>query len=166
MERRTPGALPSGFFVFTASADRAAGKLAVALLRLGPIRLACAGTTAFNKAKADYNGTKAGYNQQVAAYNAAKAARNTNLPAVQSAIWQVTSNRNVSSSDAAFDLLVDNLSANPKVYFARGYTDRFAGIQLITPVQQYGGKNGKPALPLTQSFVFATGAAPSPALGL
>ncbi|PZQ42179.1 MAG: hypothetical protein DI570_29865, partial [Phenylobacterium zucineum] len=35
-------------------------------------------------------------------------------------------------------------------------------IELITPVQQYGGKNGRTPLPLTQSFVFGTGAIPEP----
>lgn len=121
-----------------------------------------AGTAQFNQAKSAYNTAKSAYNQQVAAYNAAKTARNTNLSAVQAAIWQVTSNRNVTSSDGAFDMLVDNLTSNPTGNFVSGYTDRFAGIQLITPVQQYGGRNGTTPLALTQSFVFATGAVPEP----
>lgn len=122
-----------------------------------------AGTNAFNAAKTAYNNAKAAYDAQVAAYSTAVSARNTRLAAVQSAIWQVSSNRNVTSSDAAFDLLVDNLSgANLTDYFANNYGNGDYGITLITPVQQYGGRNGTTPLALTQSFVFAAGAAPEP----
>ncbi|MEW5684431.1 MAG: PEPxxWA-CTERM sorting domain-containing protein [Pseudomonadota bacterium] len=122
-----------------------------------------AGTAAYNKAKSDYNAAKTAYNNAVSAFNAAKTKRNTLLSAVQGAIWQVVSNRNVYSNDNAFDQLVDKLSAAPAANFDAGYTVRFAGIDLITPVQQYGGKYGKTPLPLTQSFVFGTGAVPEPA---
>jgi len=124
-----------------------------------------AGTTAYNNAKAAYNARKAAATQAVADYNAAVAARYTRLSAVQGAIWQVASNRNVTSTnhDAAFDLLVDNLSgANLTDYFYNGLGDGDFGFTLITPVQQYGGKYGKTPLSLTQSFVFATGAVPEP----
>lgn len=121
-----------------------------------------AGTTAFNNAKAAYNTAKSAHNTALAAYNAAVTARNTRLSAVQGAIWQVASNRNVSSNDGAFDLLVDNLSsANLTDYFT-GVSGRDYGFELITPVQQYGGRNGTTPLALTQSFVFATGAVPEP----
>lgn len=122
-----------------------------------------AGTTAYNNAKAAYNGRKAASTQAFASYNAAVAARNLRLSAVQGAIWQVTSNRNVSSSDAAFDLLVDNLSGNHLTdFFYNGYGDGDHGFTLITPIQQFGGKYGTTPLALTQSFVFATGAVPEP----
>ncbi|WP_293354405.1 PEPxxWA-CTERM sorting domain-containing protein [Phenylobacterium sp.] len=122
-----------------------------------------AGTTAYNNAKAAYNAAKAAYNTALAAYNTAVSTRYTRLQAVQGAIWQVASNRNVSSSDSSFDLLVDNLSsANLTDFFVGGYGDGDYGFTLITPVQQYGGWNGKTPLALTQSFVFATGAVPEP----
>ena len=121
-----------------------------------------AGTTAYNNAKKAYDGRKAAYNTALATYNTAVSNRYMRLAAVQSAIWQVASNRNVTSTDSVFDQLVDNLSgAHLTDYFA-GVTGRDYGITLITPVQQYGGKNGKTPLALTQSFVFATGAVPEP----
>ena len=67
------------------------------------------------------------------------------LSAVQSAIWQVASNRNVTSSNSAFDLLVDNLSTNPTANFGP-YNLVNDHYTLITPVQQYNN---------TQAFVFA-----------
>lgn len=121
-----------------------------------------AGTTAYNNAKAAYNSAKSAHNTAVAAYNSAVSLRNTRLSAVQGAIWQVASNRNVSSNDGAFDLLVDNLSGANMTDFFTGVSTRDYGIQLITPVQQYGGRNGRTPLALTQSFVFATGAVPEP----
>lgn len=121
-----------------------------------------AGTTAFNNAKAAYNSAKSAHNTAVAAYNSAVSLRNTRLSAVQGAIWQVASNRNVSSNDGAFDLLVDNLSGEHLTDYFTGVSTRDYGIQLITPVQQYGGRNGRTPLALTQSFVFATGAVPEP----
>jgi hypothetical protein len=124
-----------------------------------------AGTNAYNTAKAAYNARKTANTQAVAAYNAAVSARFTRLSAVQGAIWQVASNRNVTSTnhDAAFDLLVDNLSGDHLTdFFFNGYGDGDYGFTLITPTQLYGGKYGKTPLALTQSFVFATGAVPEP----
>lgn len=121
-----------------------------------------AGSTAYNNAKAAYNSAKSAHNTAVAAYNSAVSLRNTRLSAVQGAIWQVASNRNVSSNDGAFDLLVDNLSGEHLTDYFTGVSTRDYGIQLITPVQQYGGRNGRTPLALTQSFVFATGAVPEP----
>jgi hypothetical protein len=75
------------------------------------------------------------------------------LAAVQAAIWQVSSNRNVFSSNATFDALVDNLSGdNLQAYFG-GYAPEESTFTLITPVQTYSAA-GAP-LPLTQSFVIA-----------
>jgi hypothetical protein len=122
-----------------------------------------AGTAAYNAAHAAFVADKAAHNAAVTAYNAAVADRFMRLDAVQSAIWQVVSNRDVTSSDKAFDLLVDHLSANPTAWFGPGYTADDYGFKLITPVQQYGGRGGKTPLPLTQSFVFATGPVPEPA---
>ena len=67
------------------------------------------------------------------------------LSAVQAAIWQVASNRNVTSSNATFDLLVDNLTSNPGANFGP-YNIVNNHYTLITPVQQYNN---------TQAFVFA-----------
>lgn len=124
-----------------------------------------AGTAAYNAAKSGYDARKSAYNQALAQYNAAVDARYMRLAAVQSAIWQVASNRDVTSTnhDATFDQLVDNLSgAHLTNYFFGGDGSYDYGITLITPVQQYGGKYGKTPLALTQSFVFATGAVPEP----
>ena len=80
-----------------------------------------AGTAAFNAANAAYNSARTSYNTALALYNTRVSTRNTRLSAVQSAIWQVMSNRNVTSlnHDLAFDLLVDNLSGNHLTnYFA------------------------------------------------
>lgn len=121
-----------------------------------------AGTSQYNAALASYNAAKGSYDTQLAAYNAAVAARNTTLSAVQGAIWQVVSNRDVTSvkSDAVFDKLVDDLSGdNLTNFFAGNYAQGMA-YKLITPVQQYGGKNGTTPLSLTQSFAFAE--APEP----
>lgn len=124
-----------------------------------------AGTAAYNAAKSGYDARKAAYNQALADYNAAANARYMRLSAVQSAIWQVSSNRDVTSTngDSAFDQLVDNLSGSQLTnYFVGGNGSLDYGITLITPVQQYGGKYGTTPLKLTQSFVFATGAVPEP----
>jgi len=123
-----------------------------------------AGTTAYNNAKKAYDTRKAAYNTAVATYNTAVNDRYMRLAAVQSAIWQVASNRNVTSlnHDTVFDTLVDNLSGSHLTDYFAGVTGRDYGITLITPVQQYGGKYGKTPLALTQSFVFATGAVPEP----
>jgi hypothetical protein len=116
------------------------------------------GTSAYNAALAIYNAAKTAHTNAVNAYNAAVSDRFTRLSAVQGAIWQVSSNRDVTSvnGDAAFDLLVDNLSgANLTDYFVGGDGHLRSGIQLITPVQKFGGRNGLTPLALTQSFVFA-----------
>lgn len=126
-----------------------------------------AGTTAYNAAVAGWNAAKGAHNAKVTAYNAAVSTRYTRLSAVQSAIWQVVSNRNVTSvtSDAAFDLLVDNLSGDHLTdYFAGGYGPQGQAITLITPVPQFGGKTGKTLLTPTQSFVYAE--VPEPATWL
>jgi hypothetical protein len=117
-----------------------------------------AGTAAFNAALAAYNAAKTAHTNATTAYNTAVANRYTRLSAIQGAIWQVSSNRDVTSvnADAAFDLLVDNLSGDHLTdYFTGGYGHVRQGIQLITPVQQFGGRNGRTPLVLTQSFVFA-----------
>lgn len=123
-----------------------------------------AGLALYNAALATYNGAKAAHTAKVTAYNTAVITRYTRLSAVQAAIWQVASNRNVTSvtPDAAFDLLVDNLSGPSLTsFFAGGYGPQGHNYTLLTPVQQFGGKNGKTKLPLTQSFVSA--AIPEPA---
>lgn len=126
-----------------------------------------AGTAAYNSALSSYNTAKSAHTAATNAYNAAVSLRYTRLSAVQSAIWQVVSNRNVTSAnnDAAFDLLVDNLSGDHLTdYFAAGLGDKWHKYSLITPVQQYGGKNGTTKLALTQSF--ATAAIPEPGVWL
>jgi hypothetical protein len=115
-----------------------------------------AGTAAYNAAKAAYNAAKAAHNAAVSAYNAAVSTRYMRLSAVQAAIWQVASNRNVTSNDSVFDQLVDNLSgAHLENYFFGGYAPEGSAVTLITPIQQYGGRNGRTPLALTQSFVIA-----------
>ena len=81
---------------------------------------------------------------------------------MQSAIWQVASNLNVTSinHDTAFDLLVDNLSgSHPSNYF-NSFSDGGYDYELITPVPVRDSRGR--LLAATQSFVFATGA-PEPA---
>ncbi|MBL8771529.1 MAG: PEP-CTERM sorting domain-containing protein [Phenylobacterium sp.] len=116
-----------------------------------------AGTAAYNAALAAYNAAKAAHTAATNAYNAAVSTRFTRLSAVQGAIWQVVSNRNVTSvnGDAAFDLLVDQLSSDNLTDYLTGVGHVRQGFQLITPVQQFGGRNGRTPLPLTQSFVIA-----------
>jgi hypothetical protein len=126
-----------------------------------------AGTHAYNTALAIYNADKAAHDTAVANYNTAVNARYTLLSAVQSAIWQVVSDRNVTSTnhDHSFDNLVDDLSGdNLTNYFTGGYGPEGSDFTLITPVQLYGGRNGTTPLALTQSFAIAGGGAvPEPA---
>lgn len=115
-----------------------------------------AGNAQYAAALGVYNTAKAAYNAQVTAYNARVSDRYMRLAAVQSAIWQVTSNRNVYSNngDAAFDALVDNLSgASLQNYFVGGYGPQGHAYHLITPVQTYDSRGR--AKPLTQSFAVA-----------
>lgn len=120
------------------------------------------GTAAFNAATATYNSALSAHNTAVALYNIRVSTRNTRLSAVQGAIWQVMSNRNVFSNDATFDLLVDNLSGNHLTnYFAGGYGPQGHAITILNPVQLFGGRNGTTPLALTQSFAVA--AVPEPA---
>lgn len=117
-----------------------------------------AGSTAYNNALSLYNQHLAAHNAAVSAYNAAVSLRYTRMAAVQSAIWQVMSNRDVTSTnhDTSFDTLVDNLSGNHLTdYFATGYSTHKDLITLIQPKQVYGGRNGTTPLPLTQSFALA-----------
>lgn len=126
-----------------------------------------AGTAQYNAAKAAWNAAKAVHTALVSAYNLAVSNRFTRLSAVQAAIWQVMSNRDVTSTngDAAFDLLVDNLSGDHLTdSFVGGYGNQGHEVTLITPVVQYGGKNGKTLITATQSFVFAD--VPEPAAWL
>ncbi len=123
-----------------------------------------AGTAAFNAANAAYNSARTSYNTALALYNTRVSTRNTRLSAVQSAIWQVMSNRNVTSlnHDLAFDLLVDNLSGNHLTnYFAGGYGNQGHAVTVLNPVQLFGGRNHNTPLALTQSFAVA--AVPEPA---
>ena len=119
--------------------------------------LGTAGTNAYNAAYAEWNAAKAAHTAATNAYNAAVSLRFTRLAAVQSAIWQVMSNRNVTSktADAAFDLLVDNLSSDNLGDFFLGYGPQGHAVDHIRPVQLYGGTRGTTPLALTQSFVIA-----------
>lgn len=103
-----------------------------------------------------YNADTAAYNLALKNYNSAVALRNSTLSAVQSAIWQISSRKNVYSTDAAFDLLVDGLSGLTQLSFAdymrAGYGDGSSALKMITPTA-----TGKSA---TQSFVIAV---PEPA---
>lgn len=125
-----------------------------------------AGTTAYNNALAAWNAANAAHTAAVNAYNLAVATRYTRLSAVQSAIWQVVSNRNVTSytTDLAFDQLVDNLSGDHLTDFFLGDNDGTfdSGFKLITPVARYDYRHR--LLDPTQSFVYAArNAVPEPA---
>ena len=98
-------------------------------------------------------GRLANYGLRVAGdHTLADTIRIDRLAAVQGAIWQVVSGRNVTG--AGLDVLIDDLSgANYQQHFAGGYGAISSKFTFITPTN-YPARSG------TQSFVF--GAVPEP----
>jgi hypothetical protein len=111
-------------------------------------------------------GTNVFYNAPVAT-STQRTQRWDRLAAVQGAIWQVASGRNVTSSTGSINTLIDNLAgANYTDYFSPAYGPVNRRITFLTPSRDspYGRKE-YPHRKLTQAFAI-TNAVPEPATWL
>lgn len=90
------------------------------------------------------------------------------LAAVQGAIWQVASGRNVTSSNVTMNQLIDHLAgANYTSYFAPEYGPVHSGIKFLTPFKDepFGPDKVYPHKRLSQAFAIAD-AVPEPSTWL